>query len=51
MRQVWKRNSTPIEVTLLDDAVYNESFKWPDRQIQGQVLNVDQMEGPRDGEL
>lgn len=30
-----------VEVMLLDDAVLNETFAWPDLQISGQIINID----------
>jgi len=29
-----------IDVVLLDDVVYNESFDWPDMKISGRILNI-----------
>ena len=49
MRQRWKNNSTPVELLLLDDDVYNESLEWPDINIKARILNIDQMKGPEDG--
>lgn len=34
---------TQIEVVLLDDAVFNEEFYWPDLRVRGRVLNIDQL--------
>lgn len=31
------------EVMLLDDAVYDETFMWPDIQVKGCILNIDQL--------
>jgi len=50
MRQMWKSGSTPVEVVLLDDAVYNEFFEWPDIQVKGRILNIDQMKEPSNGQ-
>lgn len=36
-------NDLQIEVLLLDDAVINESFEWPDLRIKGHILNIDQL--------
>lgn len=30
-----------VEVALLDDAVFNENFEWPDMKVRGRVINVD----------
>ena len=43
MRHLFRSGSTPVEVVLLDDAVYNELFEWPDIQVKGRILNIDQM--------
>jgi len=29
------------EVMLLDDAVFNETFSWPDKRIRGHIVNID----------
>jgi len=50
MRQMWKSGSTPVDVVLLDDAVYNEIFEWPDLKVTGRILNIDQMKEPEDGQ-
>ena len=34
------------EVMLLDDAVFNEFFDWPDLQVRGSILNIDNL--PKD---
>lgn len=26
---------------LLDDAVFNETFSWPDKRIRGHIVNID----------
>lgn len=31
------------EVMLLDDAVFNETFMWPDLKVKGCILNIDQL--------
>lgn len=31
------------EVVLLDDAVFDEEFYWPDIRLRGRVLNIDQL--------
>lgn len=38
------KSGTPVEVRLLDDVVYNENFNWPDTNVTGQIVNVDQLE-------
>lgn len=30
-----------IDVVLLDDAVFNERFIWPDIQVSGRIINID----------
>jgi hypothetical protein len=43
IRHTFKK--VPIEqqtyVTLLDDAVMNEQFEWPDLRIIGRIINID----------
>lgn len=34
---------TPVDVVLLDDAVYNETFSMPDSKVTGRILNIDAM--------
>lgn len=34
--------STPIEVALLDDVVNNELFEWPDLNVKGRIINIQQ---------
>jgi hypothetical protein len=44
MRHTFKdthKQGVDTEVVLLDDAVFNEHFHWPDLQITGRVLNID----------
>lgn len=44
MRQHFKNthtHSVDTEVMLLDDAVFNESFHWPDLRLKGQIINID----------
>ena len=46
MRHTFKnthQHDVDTEVVLLDDAVFNERFHWPDLRISGQVLNIDQL--------
>lgn len=43
MRQRWKNNSTPVEVVLLDDAVFTEHFHWPDLKVTGRIINIDEL--------
>jgi hypothetical protein len=46
MRHMWKSGQTSVEVVLLDDAVYNETFEWPNLQVKGRILNIDEMKEP-----
>lgn len=46
MRNMWGKGSSPVELLFLDDAVYNESFEWPDLQVKGRILNIDSMKEP-----
>jgi len=41
MRHLYAGNSTPVELTFLDDAVYNEACVWPDIQVTLRILNID----------
>ncbi len=41
MRHTFKDTIGETEVVLLDDAVINENFEWPDLQIKGRILNID----------
>ena len=46
MRHLFKNShahNTDIEVVLLDDAVFNEEFYWPDLRVRGRIINIDQM--------
>lgn len=43
MRHMFATTDQEIDVVLLDDAVFNEKFSWPDLHIQGQILNIDKM--------
>jgi hypothetical protein len=36
----WKNQSIETEVIFLDDAVFNESFEWPDLHVKGRILNI-----------
>lgn len=36
----WKKET---EVILLDDAVFNEEFNWPDIKVSGKILNIDDL--------
>lgn len=40
LRHIYKNNSTPLEVLLLDDAVYNETFEYPNINVKGQIVNI-----------
>lgn len=43
MRHMFKSGQAEVEVALLDDMVYNESFVWPDLKVRGRILNIDQL--------
>ena len=43
MRHLYATNSTPVELTFLDDVVYNEACVWPDSQVTLRILNIDQI--------
>jgi hypothetical protein len=43
LRDRYKSGSVETDHVLLDDAVFNEEFVWPDLKIKGRVLNIDQM--------
>ena len=43
VRHIFKSGRVPVEVVLLDDAVFNENFEWPNLQVKGRVLNIDQL--------
>ena len=40
----WANWGTNVEVMLLDDAVINERFEWPDLQVKGSIVNIDTVE-------
>lgn len=40
-RTNWKNWEIETEVVFLDDAVWDESFSWPDMRIRGQIINID----------
>lgn len=42
MRHLFKNNTQPVEVMFLDDAVFNEEFFWPDVNVKGRIVNIDQ---------
>lgn len=44
MRHTFKSGHSPVEVMLLDDAVFNEEFFWPDLQVTGRILNIDELD-------
>jgi len=47
MQHMFKNSHThgvAVEVALLDDAVFNEDFFWPDLNVRGCILNIDQMQ-------
>lgn len=35
------KHDVDVEVMLLDDAVINEEFHWPDLRIRGRIINID----------
>lgn len=37
------KHGVSAEVMLLDDAVFNETFEWPDLQLRGAILNIDKL--------
>jgi hypothetical protein len=41
-------HDTDVEVVLLDDAVMNETFEWPDLRVKGRILNIDTMPEAQD---
>lgn len=41
VRDCFARVDGGVEVLLIDDAVLNESFEWPDLRIKGQIINVE----------
>lgn len=41
-----KEHGVEVEVVLLDDAVINEEFHWPDLAIRGRIINIDTMPEP-----
>lgn len=46
MRHIFKNthlHGEDTEVVLLDDAVFNEDFHWPDLRLRGRVLNIDDL--------
>jgi hypothetical protein len=40
-KNLWVNWQQETEVVLLDDAVFNESFKWPDLHVTGHIMNID----------
>lgn len=40
-KNTWSTLNQDTEVILLDDAVINEKFEWPDLHIRGQIVNID----------
>lgn len=38
------QHAVDTEVVLLDDAVFNETFIWPDKRVTGRIINIDQLE-------
>lgn len=43
MRNQFKSAHTDVEVVLLDDAVFNEEFHWPDLKVKGRILNIEEL--------
>lgn len=43
MRNLYRNNSTPVELVLLDDVVYNEEITWLDLNVKLRIFNIDQM--------
>lgn len=41
-----KAHDVDVEVVLLDDAVINEEFFWPDLGVHGRIINIDTMPDP-----
>jgi len=41
MRNQFKNNKNDVQVMLLDDAVFNEEFTWPDLKVKGSIVNID----------
>lgn len=41
IQHTFKHNEAPLHVMLVDDAVFNEEFSWPDTQITGSIVNID----------
>lgn len=37
----WPNWKIKTEVVFLDDAVWDENFEWPDLQISGKIINID----------
>lgn len=42
IRHIFKNNKNAVQVVLLDDAVFNEEFNWPDLNVKGHIINIDQ---------
>jgi hypothetical protein len=45
-RNAWKDWKQENEVLLLDDAVINEEFHWPDLHVRGTIANIDNLPEP-----
>ncbi len=45
-RDTHRHPDLDVEVMLLDDAVINETFAWPDLKIKGHILNIDNLPEP-----
>jgi hypothetical protein len=44
-RNAWPAWAVETHVMLLDDAVFNEKFEWPDLHITGEIKNIDSVAG------
>lgn len=40
----WVKWKIESEVVLLDDAVWDENFEWPDLHVKGRIINIDKMQ-------
>lgn len=40
-KNAWRGWGLETEVVFLDDAVFNETFEWPDLHVKGRILNID----------
>lgn len=44
-KNTWKDWGQATNVALLDDAVINEVFHWPDLKVSGSIVNIDSISG------